>query len=88
MCPACWPNTRSNLAARRATAGNAALAELRARGEDPSNPVEAAAKRSAALSQRKREHLAWQPPAPRTGGASSATKLRCCHASLHCRSPL
>ena len=63
LCPACWPVTRGKLAAARATAGNEALAGLRARGEDPSNTPQAAAKRSASLSRRKREQLAWQPGA-------------------------
>ncbi len=54
LCPACWPVTRSNLAAQRAQAGNAALAELRARGQDPTNSPAAAATRAASLSVRKR----------------------------------
>jgi predicted RNase H-like nuclease len=34
---------------------------MRARGVDPTNAPEAAAKRSTSLSQRKREELAWTP---------------------------
>ncbi len=60
LCPACWPITRTALASERAKAGNATLAEMRARGLDPTNTPDAAAKRSATLSRRKREELAWQ----------------------------
>ncbi len=63
LCPACWPLTRSNLAAQRAQAGHTALAELRARGEDPTARPDAAAKRAASLSARKREQLTWSADA-------------------------
>ncbi len=61
LCPACWPATRSKLAAQRAQAGNAVLAQLRSGGQDPTNCLEAAAKRAVSLSARKREQLAWAP---------------------------
>ncbi len=61
LCPACWPITRSKLAAERVKSGNAILAEMRARGVDPTNSPKAAAKRSVSLSRRKREELAWDP---------------------------
>ncbi len=66
LCQACWPVTRAKLAADRATAGNATLAAMRARGEDPTNTPDAAAKRSASLSRRKAEELRWRPG--RAGG--------------------
>ncbi len=38
LCPACWPITRSKLAAERAKVGIGSLAAMRARGVDPTNP--------------------------------------------------
>jgi hypothetical protein len=58
--PHCWPVTRIKIAAERVQAANAALAAMRAAGTDPTNTPRAAAKRSASLSARKREELAWQ----------------------------
>ncbi len=60
LCAACWPVARAKLAADRATVGNAALAAMRAAGEDPTNSESAAAKRSASLSRRKQEEVAWK----------------------------
>ncbi len=61
LCAACWPITRRQLAAQRATTAHAALAALRASGQDPTTTPQAADKRSASLSKRKRQQLAWQP---------------------------
>lgn len=61
LCPTCWPVERAQQAAQRRQAGLAAMAELRAKGQDPSNTPAAAAKRSATQSRRKREQLAWAP---------------------------
>ncbi len=64
LCSACWPATRAKLATERASAGNAALARLRACGQDPTSCPEAASKRSVTLSKRKREELAWCASSP------------------------
>jgi hypothetical protein len=60
LCPTCWPVTRNKIADERVKAANASLAAMRAAGTDPTNTPSAAAKRSASLSSRKREVLAWQ----------------------------
>lgn len=61
LCQSCWPVERTALATSRAASANAALATMRAVGEDPTNSPAAAAKRSASLSRRKHEELAWKP---------------------------
>ena len=69
LCDACWSVTRNQLAADRARRGAAALAARRADGIDPTNTAEAAKKRSATLSARKRQQLAWEQGA--TGAAQT-----------------
>jgi hypothetical protein len=61
LCPACWPVTRSKLATERVKAANKALADMRARGDEPSQTAEAAEKRSRSLSERKQQEQAWTP---------------------------
>jgi hypothetical protein len=60
LCSTCWPVTRNKIATERVKAANASLAAMRAAGSDPTNTPTAATKRSASLSIRKREELAWQ----------------------------
>ncbi len=68
FCPGCWTVTRRDLAAQRAKKAATNLAQLRVDGEDPTATPQANARRSAALSARKREQLTWdrdnQPAAP------------------------
>ena len=67
LCPSCWNVTRRQLAQQRAANGAAAIAAARANGGDPTNTPTAAAKRSASLSQRKHEELAWEDPPELSG---------------------
>jgi hypothetical protein len=60
FCAGCWTVTRRDLAAQRAKKAATNLAQLRAAGEDPTATPQANARRSAALSARKREQLAWE----------------------------
>ncbi len=59
LCPACWPVTRAALASEAARQRSNKLAEQRRAGVDPSNTVQARARRSRSLSDRKREQLTW-----------------------------
>lgn len=60
LCPACWPVTRTAIATEATRQRVGKLAELRRDGVDPTNTAEARAKRSSALSVRRREQLAWE----------------------------
>ncbi len=63
LCSTCWPATRTALATQASRQRAAKLAELRRDGTDPTNTTEARARRSQALSERKKEQLAWDAAA-------------------------
>ncbi len=68
-CAQCWPEQRRQLGNDHARSLQRRLADLRAAGADPSQAPDAAARRSASLSRRKKEQLAWdtQSTGPRSG---------------------
>jgi hypothetical protein len=59
-CDECLPTYQTEAMARFSAGGRAKLRELRAAGTDPSHGGEAAKKRGAKTSQRKREFTAWE----------------------------
>lgn len=76
FCPGCWTVTRRDLAAQRAKKAATNLAQRRMSGEDPTATPQANARRSAALSARKREQLAWERnDQPRQPVDDYATKI-------------